>query len=107
MRRPRRNRLPSQSRATIVARRSVFTTPPLCASAWSTSLTGCGIKGGACYGKTDATGNRVSDGELRPGDLFATIYKALGINPHKNYYVGVRPIPLVDPGMKPVKEVLA
>jgi hypothetical protein len=77
------------------------------ASAWSTSLTGCGIKGGACYGKTDATGNRVVDGELRPGDLFATIYKALGINPHKNYYVGSRPIPLVDPGMKHVKEVLA
>src|SRR4029079_7946239 len=26
------------------------------ASAWSTTLTGAGIKGGACYGKTDARG---------------------------------------------------
>jgi hypothetical protein len=77
------------------------------ASAWSTSLTGCGVKGGAVYGKTDATGNRVSDGEIGAGQLFATIYKALGINPHKNYYVGSRPIPLVDPGVKHVKEVLA
>jgi hypothetical protein len=77
------------------------------ASAWSTSLTGCGIKGGACYGKTDATGNRVADGEIGAAQLFATIYRALGINPHKNYYVGSRPVPLTDPGTKEVKEVLA
>jgi hypothetical protein len=77
------------------------------ASAWSMSMTGCGVKGGACYGKTDATGNRVVEGEIGAGDLFATIYRALGINPQKNYYVGSRPIPLTDPGTKPVKEVLA
>jgi hypothetical protein len=77
------------------------------ASAWSMSMTGCGIKGGACYGKTDPTGNRVVEGEIGAGDLFATIYRALGINPHKNYYVGSRPIPLTDPGTKAVKEVLA
>lgn len=77
------------------------------ASAWSMSMTGCGIKGGACYGKSDATGNRVVDGEIGAGDLFATIYKALGINPHKNYYVGSRPIPLTDAGTKVIKEVLA
>ena len=47
------------------------------------------------------------DGEVGAGDLFATIYTALGINPHKNYYVGSRPVPLVDPGTKPIKEVLA
>ena len=77
------------------------------ASAWSMSMTGGGIKGGACYGKTDATGNRVVDGEIGAAQLFATIYKALGINPHKKYYVGTRPIPLVDEGTKEVKEVLA
>jgi hypothetical protein len=77
------------------------------ASAWSMSMTGCGIKGGACYGKTDPTGNRVVDGQVGPAELFATLYKALGINPHKNYYVGVRPIPLVEPGTRPIKVVLA
>src|SRR5438046_8505578 len=30
------------------------------ASAWSTMLSGCGIKGGAVYGKTDATGHKVA-----------------------------------------------
>ncbi len=77
------------------------------ASAWSTSLTGCGIVGGSVYGKTDASGNRVAEGEIDAGQLFATIYSALDINPRKNYYVGARPVPLVNPGIKPVKEVLA
>jgi Protein of unknown function (DUF1501) len=76
------------------------------ASAWSCSLTGCGIKPGV-YGKTDANGNKVVDGEVDAGKLFATIYSALGINPHKNYYLGSRPIPLVEPGTEPIKEVLA
>jgi hypothetical protein len=76
------------------------------ASAWSMSLTGCGIKGGV-YGKTDATGNKVVDGQVGPAEVFATIYSALGINPHKNYHVGARPVPLVDPGTEPIKAVLA
>jgi uncharacterized protein (DUF1501 family) len=77
------------------------------ASAWSTTLSGCGIKGGAVYGKSDATGNRVADGEVGAGELFATIYRALGIPHDKNYYVGSRPIPLTNPGTRPIKEVLA
>ncbi len=77
------------------------------ASAWSASLSGCGIKGGAVYGKTDATGNRVADGEVGAAELFATIYRALGIRHNKNYYVGARPIPLTDPDTTPIKEVLA
>jgi hypothetical protein len=77
------------------------------ASAWSVTLSGCGIKGGSVYGKTDATGNQVVQGQMSAGELFATIYSALGINPHKNYYVGSRPIPLVDAGIKAAKDVLA
>lgn len=77
------------------------------ASAWSSSLSGCGIKGGAVHGKTDATGNKVADGQVAAPELFATIYQALGINPQKNYYVGSRPVPLTEPGTKPIKEVLA
>jgi hypothetical protein len=76
------------------------------ASAWSCSLTGCGIKPGV-YGKTDANGNKVAEGEVDAARLFATIYSALGINPHKNYYLGSRPVPLVEPGTEAIKEVLA
>ena len=70
-------------------------------------LSGCGIKGGSVYGKTDEKGDKVVEGEIGAASLFATIYKALGINPQKNYYVGSRPVPLTDPGTEPVKEVLA
>jgi Protein of unknown function (DUF1501) len=77
------------------------------ASAWSTTLSGCGVVGGSVYGKTDANGNKVTDGEIGAAELFATIYRALGIPHNKNYHVGARPIPLTDPGTEPVKEVLA
>ena len=77
------------------------------ATAWSATLSGCGVRGGAVYGKTDATGNRVIDGEINAARLFATIYRALGIDHAKNYYVGQRPVPLTDPGTEPVREVMA
>jgi uncharacterized protein (DUF1501 family) len=77
------------------------------ASAWSATLSGCGVRGGAVYGKTDATGNKVVDGQVGAAELFATIYQALGINHQKNYHVGPRPVPLTEPGTKPIREVLA
>ncbi|HEY7326651.1 MAG TPA: DUF1501 domain-containing protein [Gemmataceae bacterium] len=77
------------------------------ATAWSATLSGCGIQGGSVYGKTDAKGERVVDGEVGAPELFATIYRALGINHQKNYHVGSRPVPLTEPGTKPIKAVLA
>ncbi len=77
------------------------------ASAWSTTLSGCGIKGGSVYGKSDASGNKVIEGEVGAAELFATIYKALGIDPQKNYHVGARPVPLTEPGTKPIDAVVA
>lgn len=77
------------------------------ASAWSATLSGCGIQGGSVYGKSDKTGNAVSDGEVGAAELFATIYRALGIDHQKNYYVGSRPVPLTEPDTEPIAEVLA
>lgn len=77
------------------------------ASAWSVTLSGCGVKGGACYGVTHEDGNTVKDGEIGAPALFATIYEALGIDITKEYHVGPRPIPIVDNYAGPVTEVLA
>ncbi len=77
------------------------------ASAWSSSLSGCGVKGGTVYGASDEDGHKVKDGEIGAAELFATIFQAVGINPRKDYHVGSRPVPLTDPGTKPVAEVLA
>ncbi|MFM8275358.1 MAG: DUF1501 domain-containing protein [Gemmata sp.] len=76
------------------------------ASAWSSTITGCGIKRGSVYGKTDPKGATVTAEEADAGSLFATIYAALGLDPNKNYYVGARPIPLVNPGVEPIRAVL-
>ncbi len=77
------------------------------ASAWSASLHGCGVKAGAVWGKTDEDGNKVVEGEVGAGELFATILSAAGIDPRKEYHVGSRPVPLVNPGIKPITQVLA
>src|SRR5262245_5325739 len=76
------------------------------ASAWSMTMTGCGVKGGAVYGKTDPKGNTVVAEEVNPANLFATIYAGLGLDPHKNYYVASRPVPLAAPGAEPITAVL-
>jgi hypothetical protein len=77
------------------------------ASAWSATLSGAGIRGGSVYGKTDPNGRTVVDGEIGPAELFATIYRALGIDHQKHYMVGARPVPLTEPDTEPVQDVLA
>ncbi|MFO0819818.1 MAG: DUF1501 domain-containing protein [Pirellulales bacterium] len=77
------------------------------ANAWSASLSGCGIKRGALYGKTDDDGQNVVEGKVDAGQLFATIFQALGIDHMKAYQFGARPIPLTNPGTQPIRELLA
>ena len=77
------------------------------ASAWSVSLSGSGVKGGSVYGKTDPDGQTVAEGEVGAAQVFATIYKAVGIDPKKEYHVGARPVPLTDPGTEAINDVLA
>jgi hypothetical protein len=77
------------------------------ASAWSCSFAGCGIRGGAVHGKTDADGKSVVEGKVGAGDVTGTIFQAVGINPKKNYHLGPRPIPLTPEDSKPIQEVLA
>jgi hypothetical protein len=48
-------------------------------SCYSAILAGGGIRGGAVYGASDKTGAYVKDRPVRPQDLGATIYHALGV----------------------------
>ena len=77
------------------------------ANAWSCTLSGCGIRGGSVFGKTDEDGNTVVEGEMKAGDLFATIFAALGIDHQKEYYVGSRPVPIADFDSTPCFDILA
>jgi hypothetical protein len=73
---------------------------------WSTALAGCGIKGGQAYGSSDADGIEVKDNPVTEGDFFATIYKALSINPRAENRAGLRPVPLAPFGSKAVTALL-
>lgn len=73
---------------------------------FSCALAGGGIKGGVVVGETDLAGEREPTEPVSPGDLFATLYTALGIDPTKqNVSRQGRPIVLAEG--KPVQKLLA
>jgi uncharacterized protein (DUF1501 family) len=75
--------------------------------AWSVALAGCGVKGGAVAGKTNANGTAVTDRQVHGGHLFHTYLRALGFDSKKNFYIDQRPIAIADPKAAPIPEVLA
>ncbi len=78
------------------------------ANSWSTVLAGGGIKGGQVVGKTSADGMAVEERAVSVPDFLATVCLALGIEIERQNQSNVgRPIRLIEPGAKPIKEVLA
>lgn len=77
------------------------------ADAWSIALAGCGVRGGVIYGKTDDDGRKVVDGRATAWDLAATLYRAVGIDPKKEYHWGPRPVPIAKEDAKPIEAVLS
>ncbi|MSU78033.1 MAG: DUF1501 domain-containing protein [Gemmataceae bacterium] len=75
--------------------------------AWTIVLAGGGVRGGQLYGSTDRDGRDVAENPVTEGDLFATIYAALGINHRVRHYVGTRPIWATPEGSRPVRALLA
>lgn len=51
------------------------------ARCWSVVIGGGAIKGGQAYGSTSADGMDIKDKPCSIGDLFATVYKGLGLDP--------------------------
>jgi len=78
---------------------------------WSLVLGGGGIKGGQIIGASDERGAYVAERLVTIGDLFATVYKALGIDWTKTYLgPGRRPIYIAnsidDKQGEPVHELI-
>ena len=77
-------------------------------AAWTTVLSGGGIKGGQTYGKTGKDGMKVVDNPVSVPDVMATIATALGIDPRKQNMSNIgRPIRIADPKAEPIKEILS
>ncbi|MBM3996747.1 MAG: DUF1501 domain-containing protein [Planctomycetes bacterium] len=75
--------------------------------AWTIVLAGGGVRGGQVYGATDRDGREVANDPVSEGDLFATIYTALGINPRVRHFVGARPIWATPEGARALRPLLA
>jgi len=55
-------------------------------AAQSVLLAGGGIRGGQVYGATDKHAAFVKDSPVRPEDLLATVYQAMGISPESEIH---------------------
>ena len=82
------------------------------AHCWSMVLGGGGIRGGQVIGASDERAAYVADRKVTTGDLFATIYKAFGIDWTKSYPSPVgRPIYIANSSLddthgEPIKELV-
>ena len=72
------------------------------------SFAGGGVQGGQVVGKSDPVGGFPAERPVEPGDVVATIFHSLGLNP-KATLPGPsgRPFPLVDFGNEPIKELFS
>jgi uncharacterized protein (DUF1501 family) len=76
--------------------------------AHTVALAGAGVPGGCAIGATSADGMEVRDHPVAVPDLFATIYRRLGIDLGRVFAApSGRPVPIVGPGGAPVRELTA
>ena len=69
-------------------------------------LAGGGMKVGQVIGSTNDRGERPRDRRLHPNDVWATVYKNLGVDPQQTFINNAgRPVPILPHG-KPIAELL-
>jgi uncharacterized protein (DUF1501 family) len=73
---------------------------------YTTLLAGGGTKRGFVYGASDKTGSYPAEDPVRPDDLSATIFHALGIDPHSEMRTTTNR-PVVASEGKAITEVFA
>ncbi len=74
------------------------------AKAFTVVLAGGGLRTGQAIGQTDELGMNILSRPVSVPDLHATIFAALGVDPHKTLHAGERPVPLTDGG-QPITEL--
>ena len=77
-------------------------------NAWSLMMAGCGLKKGVVVGATDEDGVDVATPPFNEQNLFATIFTALGLDPHAEFdLTGMPTFHRVENDAPPIHEVLA
>jgi hypothetical protein len=74
--------------------------------AWSVCLGGSRIPRGHAYGKTNADGTAVVDGEVDHGALFHTYLEAVGVDSTGTFVIDGRKMPIADPAAAAVSDLL-
>jgi hypothetical protein len=73
---------------------------------WTIVMGGGPIRGGRVIGESDELGFTPKSRPVSPGEVAATLYKALGLDPHRDLPGPQgRPIPLADYSVQPVNEL--
>lgn len=73
---------------------------------WTILMGGGPIKGGRVIGESDELGYRPKSRPVTPGEVAATLYRGLGLDPHRELPGPQnRPIPLADFGVQPIREL--
>jgi hypothetical protein len=74
--------------------------------AWSICMAGCRVPRGHAYGKTNADGTAVEDGQVDHGELFHTYLEAVGVDSNGSFVVDGRKMPMADPAVGAVSGLL-
>lgn len=74
--------------------------------AWSVCLAGCRIPRGHAFGKTNADGTAVEDGQVDHGALFHTYLEAVGVDSTGSFVIDGRKMPIADPATAAISELL-
>src|SRR5262245_52999238 len=73
---------------------------------WTIMLGGGPIKGGRVVGESDELGYVPKTRPVTPGEVAATLFKGLGLDPHRELTGPQnRPLPLADYSVQPIKEL--
>jgi hypothetical protein len=75
--------------------------------AWSVVMGGARVARGVAYGKTTDEGTEVVDGQVDHGKLFHTYLQAVGVESSDSLLVDGRQLPIADPAVGPVWDVLS
>jgi hypothetical protein len=76
-------------------------------TAWSVLLGGAKIHPGAVIGKTNDNGTQVIDREVDHGHLFHTYLRAVGVDTSKPFDIDGRKLPVADPAVSGIHELIA
>jgi hypothetical protein len=73
---------------------------------WTIIMGGGPIQGGRVVGESDELGYAPKSRPVTPGEVAATLYRGLGLDPHRELPGPQnRPMPMVDYGVQPIEEL--